>query len=83
MREAQMDYLYNPTLNINGIWAGYTGEGTKTILPHMATAKMDSRLPSGLDPDEMMALIRAHLDKNGFTDITIRPMSGYPTSGGS
>ena len=80
MREAQMDYLYNPTLNINGIWAGYTGEGTKTILPHMATAKMDSRLPPGLDPDEMMALIRTHLDKHGFTDITIRPMSGYPAS---
>ncbi|MCH8219919.1 MAG: M20/M25/M40 family metallo-hydrolase [Proteobacteria bacterium] len=80
MREAQMDYLYNPTLNINGIWAGYTGEGTKTILPHMATAKVDSRLPPGLDPDEMMALIRTHLDKHGFTDITIRPMSGYPAS---
>lgn len=80
MREAQMDYLYNPTLNINGIWAGYTGEGTKTILPHMATAKVDSRLPPGLDPDEMMALIRTHLDKHGFTDITIRQMSGYPAS---
>jgi len=80
MREAQMDYLYNPTLNIDGIWAGYTGEGTKTILPHMATAKVDSRLPPGLEPKAMMALIRKHLDKHGFDDITIREMSGYPAS---
>ncbi len=80
MREAQMDYLYNPTLNIDGIWAGYTGEATKTILPHVATAKVDSRLPPGLEPDEMMTLIRSHLDKHGFSDITIRPMSGYPAS---
>ena len=80
LQEAQMDYLYNPTLNIDGIWAGYTGEGTKTILPHLATAKVDSRLPPGLDPDEMMGLIRTHLDKHGFSDIIIRPMSGYPAS---
>ncbi len=80
MQEAQMDYLYNPTLNIDGIWAGYTGEGSKTILPHMATAKVDSRLPPGLDPDEMIALIRAHLDKHGFTDIEIREMGSYPAA---
>ncbi|MCZ6560689.1 MAG: M20/M25/M40 family metallo-hydrolase [Gammaproteobacteria bacterium] len=80
MQEAQMDYLYNPTLNINGIWAGYTGDGSKTILPHIATAQVDSRLPPGLDPDEMMGLIRTHLDKHGFSDIIIRPMSGYPAS---
>ena len=79
-REAELELLFMPTLNIDGIWAGYTGEGTKTILPHMATAKVDSRLPPGLDPAEAHAKIRAHLDRNGFEDIVIRPMGAYPAA---
>jgi acetylornithine deacetylase/succinyl-diaminopimelate desuccinylase-like protein len=67
-------------MNIDGIWGGYTGEGTKTILPHRATAKVDSRLPPDIDPDEAMAKIRAHLDNNGFADIEIRQLGGYPAS---
>jgi acetylornithine deacetylase/succinyl-diaminopimelate desuccinylase-like protein len=50
----------------------------KTILPHIATAKMDSRLGPDQDPDSALALIRAHLDAKGFTDVTIRKLSGYP-----
>jgi acetylornithine deacetylase/succinyl-diaminopimelate desuccinylase-like protein len=79
-REAIVEMLYQPTLNINGIWAGYTGEGGKTILPHKATAKVDSRLPPNIDPDEALAKIRAHLDEQGFADVKIRPMSGYPAA---
>ena len=60
--------------------AVYTGEGTKTILPHQATAKVDSRLPPDIDPDEAMAKIRAHLDNNGFDDIEIHQLGGYPAS---
>jgi acetylornithine deacetylase/succinyl-diaminopimelate desuccinylase-like protein len=70
----------DPTLNIDGLWSGYTGEGTKTILPHVATAKMDSRLPPGVEPEAVYAMIRKHLDTNGFKDIVIRPMSGYPAA---
>lgn len=77
-RDALVEALYMPTLNINGMWSGYTGEGTKTILPHVATAKIDSRLPLGLDPDEALAKIRAHLDANGFEEIVLRKMSAYP-----
>lgn len=79
-REAIVEMLYQPTMNINGIWGGYTGEGGKTILPHKATAKVDSRLPPNLDPDEALAKIRAHLDAQGFADVKIRPMSGYPAA---
>lgn len=79
-REAIVEMLYQPTLNINGIWGGYTGEGGKTILPHKATAKVDSRLPPNMDPDEALAKIRAHLDEQGFADVKIRPMSGYPAA---
>jgi len=78
--DALMRYLYDVTLNVDGIWSGYTGEGVKTILPHTATAKMDSRLPMGVDPERQLALLRKHLDKHGFTDIEIRKLSGYPAA---
>lgn len=71
-------YLCRPTLNIDGIWAGYTGEGTKTILPHKATAKVDSRLVPNMTPEHALSHIRAHLDAQGFTDISIREMGCYP-----
>jgi len=79
-RELLVRQYYHPSLNINGMWSGYTGEGTKTILPHIATAKVDSRLPIGIDPDSALAKIRRHLDAGGFDDITIRKMSGYPAA---
>ena len=78
--DAVIEFLYQPTLNIDGIWGGYTGEGVKTILPHQASAKVDSRLPPGLDPDEALNKIRAFLDAQGFDDIEIRKLSGYPAS---
>jgi acetylornithine deacetylase/succinyl-diaminopimelate desuccinylase-like protein len=72
--------LYEVTLNVDGIWGGYTGEGTKTILPHKATAKVDSRLPPDVDPGRCLELIRAHLDAHGFTEVELRQLSGYPAS---
>jgi len=79
-RDAIVESLYVPSLNVDGIWSGYTGEGVKTILPHIATAKVDSRLPVGLDPDEALAKIRAHLDAQGFEDIELRKLSAYPAA---
>ncbi|WP_197911637.1 M20/M25/M40 family metallo-hydrolase [Kineobactrum salinum] len=78
--EVLRNLIYMPTLNIDGIYGGYTGEGVKTILPHMATAKLDSRLPVGIDPDEAFDRIRAHLDANGYEDIVLRKLSSYPAS---
>jgi acetylornithine deacetylase/succinyl-diaminopimelate desuccinylase-like protein len=77
-RDSMQRLLFDTTLNIDGIWGGYTGEGVKTILPHKATAKVDSRLVPDQTPDEALALIRRHLDDHGFNDITIRKMGGYP-----
>ena len=77
-RDALVDYLFNTTMNVDGIWSGYTGPGMKTILPHIATAKLDSRLVPDQDPDSALALIRAHFDAKGFTDVAIRKLSGYP-----
>ena len=77
-QESLMNFLFGTTLNIDGIWSGYTGPGVKTILPHRATAKLDSRLVPNQTPDSALALIRRHLDRQGFTDIEIRKLSGYP-----
>jgi acetylornithine deacetylase/succinyl-diaminopimelate desuccinylase-like protein len=79
-REAILRYLFEPTMNINGIISGYTGDGGMTIVPHRALAKMDSRLPPGLDADVSMARIRQHLVKHGYGDIEVRQTSGYPAA---
>lgn len=79
-RDALARLLFTTTLNIDGIWSGYTGPGSKTILPHVATAKLDSRLVPNQDPDSALALIRRHLDAQGFRDIAIRKLGGYPPS---
>jgi acetylornithine deacetylase/succinyl-diaminopimelate desuccinylase-like protein len=77
-RDALVRSLFDTTLNIDGIWGGYTGEGVKTILPHRATAKVDSRLVPRQTPAEAVRLIRAHLDAQGFDDIELRVLAGYP-----
>ena len=45
--------VFSPTCNIHGLWAGYQGEGSKTILPREAHAKLDLRLVPDQDPDEI------------------------------
>ncbi|MBI2132225.1 MAG: M20/M25/M40 family metallo-hydrolase [Candidatus Tectomicrobia bacterium] len=67
-------HLTRPTLNIAGIWGGYTGKGRKTIVTGQATAKVDCRLVANQDPQKIMACIRRHLDKHGFGDIEIANM---------
>ena len=69
--------LFTTTININGMWSGYTGEGMKTILPHVARARLDSRLVPEQTPDGQLELIRRHLAAKGFDDVTVRKVSGY------
>jgi acetylornithine deacetylase/succinyl-diaminopimelate desuccinylase-like protein len=66
-----------PQFNIDGIAGGYTGEGTKTLLPHKATIKMDVRTVPSMDPDRIVDLIRGHLDKNGYSDIKMNVLNKY------
>ncbi|HXC56443.1 MAG TPA: M20/M25/M40 family metallo-hydrolase [Rhizomicrobium sp.] len=66
-----------PTINIEGLVAGYTGPGGKTILPSRAVAKIDCRLVPDQTLDEARTKLRAHLDKRGFTDIELNVSGGY------
>ncbi len=70
-------YLYQPTLNINGISGGHTAEGTKTLVPFEARAKVDIRMVPDQEPQRMLELVREHLDRHGFNDIEIRLEDAY------
>ncbi|TXI33572.1 MAG: dipeptidase [Niabella sp.] len=52
-----------PTLEINGIWGGYTGEGAKTVLPAKATAKISARLVPNQTSEKMTELLLNHFRK--------------------
>lgn len=50
-----------PTIEVNGMWGGYTGPGTKTVLPNEAHAKLTMRLVPGQKPDDIVERVTAHL----------------------
>lgn len=62
-------HVFAPTCNICGLESGYTGPGLKTVLPHVARAKLDFRLVPNQRPDEVLAKLRKHLDSHGFGDV--------------
>jgi acetylornithine deacetylase/succinyl-diaminopimelate desuccinylase-like protein len=50
-----------PTLELNGIWGGYQGEGAKTVIPSKAYAKFSTRLVPGQDPRRIAKLVEKHV----------------------
>ncbi|MBX6342062.1 MAG: M20/M25/M40 family metallo-hydrolase [Thermomicrobiaceae bacterium] len=73
-------YLYQPTLNIDGIVSGHTAEGTKTIIPHEARAKVDIRMVPNMDPERTVMLVRRHLERRGFGEVEVRVEDAYKWS---
>lgn len=50
-----------PTLDVNGLWSGYTGEGTKTIIPAKASAKISMRLVPHQDPNHIESQFKSYI----------------------
>jgi acetylornithine deacetylase/succinyl-diaminopimelate desuccinylase-like protein len=75
--KALMRLAQEPTVNIEGLVAGYTGPGGKTVLPGKAVAKLDLRLVPNQTRAEAERKLRAHLDKHGFPDVEVNVSGGY------
>ena len=75
--DALIRLAQEPTVNIEGLVAGYTGPGGKTILPGRAVAKLDLRLVPNQTRAEAEKKLRTHLDKHGFGDIEMNVSGGY------
>ena len=69
-----------PSLDVNGIWGGFTGAGAKTVLPAKATAKLSTRLVPDQDPADVEPQLRAYLEENAPDTVTweLRSLSFGP-----
>ena len=74
--QARLHYFKEPTITICGLDSGYQGGGSKTVLPAEAMVKLDFRLVHNLTPELAQDLLRQHLDRRGFTDISITFLGG-------
>jgi acetylornithine deacetylase/succinyl-diaminopimelate desuccinylase-like protein len=60
-----------PTLDVNGIWGGYTGEGAKTVIASKAYAKISMRLVPNQDCHEITSLFKAHFENIAPEGVTV------------
>jgi acetylornithine deacetylase/succinyl-diaminopimelate desuccinylase-like protein len=60
-----------PTCDVNGLWAGYQGEGAKTVLPGEAGAKVSMRLVADQDPDEIAGLFKTYVQSVAPAGVTV------------
>lgn len=67
--------VIDPTFNMSGFTAGYTGPGARGAVLATAEAKLDIRLVPDQDPEVIPQLIRKHLDEHGYSDIEMEVVS--------
>ncbi len=64
---------FRPSLDVNGMWGGYIGEGSKTVIPNEAFAKITMRLVSGQDPifaqNSIISYLKKHLPQGSNLEI--------------
>ncbi len=78
--EALKSLYQKPTCSIDGIKSGYTGEGTKTIVPSEALVKVDFRLFPGQTPEKLLENLHKHIEKHGFSDVEVKYHYGYESA---
>ena len=78
--EAFVRLIEQPICNIDGIYGGYTGEGSKTVIPSYAFAKIDFRLVPDQDPEEILRNLREYLSPYGLDIIVHGMVKPYRTS---
>jgi acetylornithine deacetylase/succinyl-diaminopimelate desuccinylase-like protein len=69
---AQEHLAARPTLEVNGIWGGFQGEGTKTVLPNEAHAKITCRLVPNQDPTTIADLLKRHIEQNTPPGVQVK-----------
>lgn len=67
-----------PTLEVNGIWGGYIGEGAKTVLPSKAYAKVSMRLVPNQNSEKITSLFKKHFESiaPAYVDVKVIPHHG-------
>jgi len=63
--------MARPTLEVNGLYGGYQGEGTKTIIPSEAIAKITCRLVPGQEPERIQQLLEKHINEHTPSGVTV------------
>ena len=66
-----------PTLEVNGIWGGYTGEGSKTVLPSKAFAKISARLVPDQSSADITKKLIAYFEENAPESVTVKAMEHH------
>lgn len=61
-----------PTLEVNGIWGGYIGEGAKTVLPSKANAKISMRLVPNQNSEKITQLFKKHFESIAPTNVKVK-----------
>lgn len=78
--ELRREEVFVPTCTICGFSSGYEGEGSKTVLPAYAMAKVDFRLVPNQKPENVLISLRKFLDDGGFEDVEITYLGGEPAA---
>ena len=61
-----------PSLDVNGIWGGYTGEGAKTVLPSKAYAKISTRLVPNQDSNKITEIVKEYFERNAPKSVKVK-----------